>query len=215
MTDISSIYGIVAGNISKINGINSIENIYGAQFDSWITPTDIPAAEASALRSLYDSNGGSGWTDNTNWGTSATADDWFGVTVVGGHVTALEMPNNALSGNIANTALPTTIETLDLGQNTGITDIDIPLLTSADNIDLADCDFGSSVVAGILANVVVAGLSSGSLDIGGSNSSPNPAGVTSLLALEDDSWTLTYSTVIMENTGSFYAIMADGGATIA
>jgi hypothetical protein len=69
-------------------------------------------------------------------------------------------------------------------------------------------------VAARLAEVVANGVSAGTLDIGGSNSSPNPAGVTSLLALEDDSWTLTYSTVIMENTGSFYAITANGDATI-
>ena len=186
----------------------------------WVVPSDIPAAEAQALMDLYFATSGNSWTNGAQgsgadaWGDTATADDWYGVTVVGGHVTALAMPNNALTGNILSSHLPTTVETLDLGQNTGITDIDVSLMTAADNIDLAGCSFGSSVVAGILADVVTAGVSAGTLDIGGSNSSPNPAGVTSLLALEADSWTLTYSTVIMENTGSFYAITADGDATI-
>ena len=174
---------------------------------------DVPQEEYDALMWFHIRTAGMGWTSRTNW-LSATVGSWFGVTVAGGHVTALEMPNNNIIGNITSSFLPITILTLVLKQNTGIADIDVSLLTSADNIDLAGCDFGSAVVAGILANVVTAGVSAGTLDIGGSNSSPNPAGVTSLLALEADSWTLTYSTVVMENTGDFYAIMADGDATI-
>ena len=88
------------------------------------------------------------------------------------------------------------------------------LQTALATIDISNCGLGSASVAARLAEVVANGVSAGTLDIGGSNSSPNPAGVTSLLALEDDSWTLTYSTVIMENTGSFYAITANGDATI-
>ena len=181
-------------------------------------PDDVPQAEAYALIAFYNATGGSGWTTNTNWLQSRTVDDWAGVTVAAGHVTAIELPNNNLVGFAGATLDPlaATLATLDLGQNTGLTSTGITLtaLTALDNIDLADCDFGQTVVSGILEDIVAAGVSAGTLDIGGSNSAPTPSGVTALHALEDDSWTLTYSTVVMENTGSFYAIMANGDATI-
>ena len=31
-----------------------------------------------ALEALYDATGGPGWTDNTNWKTSAPLGKWFG-----------------------------------------------------------------------------------------------------------------------------------------
>jgi hypothetical protein len=69
--------------------------------DGWVTPTDIPASEAAALKVLYDNGGGENWTNNTNWGTSTTVNDWYGVTVAGGHVTALNLSTNNGSGDIS------------------------------------------------------------------------------------------------------------------
>jgi hypothetical protein len=173
----------------------------------------IPASESEALVAFYTATGGDSWTDNTGWSGGA-ADDALGVTVVGGHVTAIELPNNNLDGDAGTTLDPlaAALAVLDLGQNPALDDIDVSALTALADIDFAGCDFGSSVVAGILANVVTAGVSAGTLDIGGSNSSPLPAGVTSLQTLEDDSWTLTYSTVVRENTGSFYVVTKGGEA---
>ena len=192
------------------------------QTSGWKRLAGISGAANDALRAFYDAMGGDSWTDNTGWGTSSAA--YFGVTISSGTVTAISLPGNNLDGDAGTTLDPLagTLAVLDLGQNTALDDIDVSALTALANIDLAGCDFGSSVVAGILADVVTAGVSSGTLDIGGSNSSPTPAGVTALLALEDDSWTLTYSTVIMEttgtaatiNTGTFKCITADGDATI-
>lgn len=53
---------------------------------AWKTPTDIAEAEATVLKDFYEATSGDEWSDNTNWGTTETADDWYGVTVVGGHV---------------------------------------------------------------------------------------------------------------------------------
>ena len=69
--------------------------------DTWVTPTDIPLAEAIALRWLYDNTAGDSWTTNTNWGQTTTANDWFGVTVAGGQVTQLALSNNNLVGTVA------------------------------------------------------------------------------------------------------------------
>ena len=68
---------------------------------SWVTPTDIPPGEADALKLLYDLTDGDNWNTNTNWGLTATANDWFGVTVAGGVVTIISLINNALDGNAA------------------------------------------------------------------------------------------------------------------
>lgn len=208
-------HGVGRWNANRWNGWPWSGSRWSAS--GWIRPTDIPATEADALKLFYDTLAGDGWTNGAQgsgadaWGDSATANDWFGITVTAGHVTGLALPNNALSGDVGAT-VPTTTETLDLGQNTGITDIDVSGLTSADNIDLAGCGFGQAVVSGILEDVVTAGVSAGTLDIGGSNSAAQPAGVAALQTLEADSWTLTYSTVVMENTGDFFVVTADGSA---
>ena len=57
------------------------------------------AADRAALEALYDATGGSGWTDNTNWKTSAPLGEWFGVTTDGdGRVIRLRLPRNGLNG---------------------------------------------------------------------------------------------------------------------
>ena len=53
-----------------------------------------------ALEALYDATGGPGWTDNTNWKTSAPLRDWFGVRLNLGRVTSLDLAGNGLTGPI-------------------------------------------------------------------------------------------------------------------
>ena len=63
--------------------------------------------EFAALKALYDSLAGSGWTIKTNWptpgnwpasATSAQFGTWYGVTVVNGDITQLNLPSNHLTG---------------------------------------------------------------------------------------------------------------------
>jgi len=65
--------------------------------------------EFLALKAIYDSLGGAGWTTKTNWPaagswpSSATYSQfatWFGVTVTNGDVTSITMPTNNLIGKI-------------------------------------------------------------------------------------------------------------------
>ncbi len=57
--------------------------------------------DRAALVALYDATGGAGWTDSTNWRTSAPLGEWFGVTTdTAGRVTALELAGNGLIGFI-------------------------------------------------------------------------------------------------------------------
>ena len=59
------------------------------------------AADRAALEALYDATGGPGWTDSTNWNTSAPTGEWFGVsTDAAGWVTWLVLPGNGLTGPI-------------------------------------------------------------------------------------------------------------------
>ena len=59
------------------------------------------AADRAALEALYDATGGPGWTDSTNWNTSAPIGEWFGVsTDAAGRVTGLNLRGNDLTGSI-------------------------------------------------------------------------------------------------------------------
>ena len=83
----------------------------GVSFTQYCIPKDIPYSEYLALIAFYEATGGTDWTnggstDGTDadaWGYSANADDWYGVTVGGGHVTGLDLNANNLVGDFATT----------------------------------------------------------------------------------------------------------------
>ena len=59
------------------------------------------ATDRAALEALYDATGGPGWTNNTNWKSSAPLDQWYGVfTDTAGRVTQLRLARNGLTGSI-------------------------------------------------------------------------------------------------------------------
>ena len=59
------------------------------------------ATDRAALVALYDATGGAGWTDSTNWKTSAPLDEWYGVTARWpGRVTKVVLHRNGLAGAI-------------------------------------------------------------------------------------------------------------------
>lgn len=62
------------------------------------TVTDVPVTECEALVALYNSTNGAGWTNSANWLITTTVDDWYGVTVSNGHVTAISLGHNNLVG---------------------------------------------------------------------------------------------------------------------
>ena len=64
-------------------------------------PRGTPRPDRAALEALYDATGGPGWTDSTNWKTSAPIGEWFGVsTDAAGRVTGLNLRGNDLTGSI-------------------------------------------------------------------------------------------------------------------
>ena len=78
------------------------------------------AADRTVLEALYDASGGPGWTDSTNWKTSAPLGEWYGVTTgADNRVTRLELPANDLAGSIpAALGDLTLLRVLDLGHRT-------------------------------------------------------------------------------------------------
>ena len=64
------------------------------------TVTDVSQIECEALVALYNSANGASWWNSTNWLTSATIADWYGVDVSSGYVSQLYLQSNQLSGTI-------------------------------------------------------------------------------------------------------------------
>ena len=62
--------------------------------------SDILAVQRQALTSLYEATGGAAWTHNDNWNTDAPLSEWYGVSMEGDYVTAIELPGNNLTGQL-------------------------------------------------------------------------------------------------------------------
>jgi Leucine-rich repeat (LRR) protein len=82
------------------------------------TVTDVPQQECEVLVTIYESTNGSGWTNQDNWLTTTTVDDWYGVSISTGHVTSLELNNNNLIGQLpAGLENLSNLTTFDLANN--------------------------------------------------------------------------------------------------
>jgi hypothetical protein len=57
---------------------------------------------------------------DTNWLTSVDGESWYGVTLVSGHVDALSVSNNALTGNLGTGLKLPFLRALDVSRNTSL-----------------------------------------------------------------------------------------------
>ena len=62
--------------------------------------TSIPESECLALQALYDATAGDQWGDHSNWNVIGDPSAWYGVMVVAGHVTELNLAGNYLAGTL-------------------------------------------------------------------------------------------------------------------
>ena len=142
------------------------------------TPADVPQAEADALIWLYDNTAGDSWTDNTGWKTDPVVDNWFGVTVAGGHVTQVLLNTNNLNGNIA--AFPfddlASLTNLYLNNTTVSGDPDISSNTAMRVYHYQDCGLAQADVDAVLQGIYNRRASftyaTPALNIGGTNAAP-------------------------------------------
>lgn len=61
---------------------------------------DYIVRQKAVLKKLYDSLGGSSWTNKTGWNTDAELKDWYGITMSGNKITAINLKGNNLKGKI-------------------------------------------------------------------------------------------------------------------
>ncbi len=95
-------------------------------------------SDSTMLIALYNANGGGEWTNNSGW-LSGDLDSWFGVTVTGGAVTALNLTLNGLTGDfdISGDGLDS-LTTLNISSNKIETVIGIESKTVLTTVNIAD-----------------------------------------------------------------------------
>ena len=97
-------------------------------------------SDRDALIALYNSTGGSGWTDNANWNSDLDLDTWFGVyTDNDDRVSEINLSENNLSGTLpAELAMLTKLGGLILTDNqlTGTIPIELSQLRELASLDL-------------------------------------------------------------------------------
>ena len=128
--------------------------------------------DRAVLEALYDATGGAGWTDSTNWKTSAPLDDWYGVTTdADGRVSQLDLSWNGLTG-------PTPVELgglvnlqrLELFSNdlTGPIPAELGSLVNLETLDLSGNHLTGSIPAELRSLANLEWLSLGSNELTGS-----------------------------------------------
>ena len=74
-----------------------------AEVKAWQAPMPPPSTQEQrqTLAEFYIATGGDNWTNNTDWLSDASLDDWHGIyTDQRGNVVELRLPNNNLTGNL-------------------------------------------------------------------------------------------------------------------
>ncbi|MCB2197308.1 MAG: leucine-rich repeat domain-containing protein, partial [Bacteroidetes bacterium] len=114
----------------------------------------ISSTEFDALVALYNATDGDNWNNNSGWNTTTNnvSNDWYGVTVSGGHVVELILTDNNLAGTIPpEIGNLTHLTYLDLGRNqlTGSIPAEIYNLTNVVTLYIHTNPLSGEIPAGI------------------------------------------------------------------
>ena len=139
--------------------------------------------DRAALEALYDATGGAGWTDSTNWKTSAPLDDWYGVTTdADGRVSQLDLSWNGLTGPIpVELGGLVNLQRLELFSNdlTGPIPAELGSLVNLETLDFSGNHLTGSIPAELRSLANLGWLSLGSNELTG----PIPAWLGELVRL--------------------------------
>lgn len=103
------------------------------------------SADSLALQAFYQATGGPNWTNRTNW-LSGNVSTWFGVTVTNDKITAINLPDNNLTGSIPDDALILDdLLTINLAGNNlqAIPDLSVLTDITAADVSRNNLDFSS------------------------------------------------------------------------
>ncbi len=107
-------------------------------------------ADSLVLVNLYNTNGGSSWTANTNWLIS-DVDTWFGVSVTDNRVTKVDLNNNGLTGDLPNGVA--TLDSLHVLNVTGNELTAIPDFSGLSSFDTLQVASNKLTFADVIPNV--------------------------------------------------------------
>ncbi len=126
------------------NVINSsgIENTVWLKFQ---VATGVSSGDRLVLEAFYNATGGPNWTVDTNW-LQGEVNTWHGVQVVNNKVTAINLPDNNLAGNVpADLYTLNELQTIDLSGNELNSIPNLSIIPALTTLDVAEnkLDFGS------------------------------------------------------------------------
>lgn len=82
-----------------------------------VEATGVVAGDSLALVEIYNANGGTSWTNTTNW-LAGNVDTWHGITITADRVTGIHLNSNNLTGDLpAQIGDLTALDTLNLDAN--------------------------------------------------------------------------------------------------
>jgi hypothetical protein len=111
--------------------------------------------DSLALVALFNAAGGIDWTNKTQWLTG-DIDGWFGVTLTAQNITAVELPNNNVTGEVPEQVADINgLVVLDLSNNKIKTIPDLSTVSALGTVNVSNnnLDFAS-----LLANVSIPGI---------------------------------------------------------
>jgi hypothetical protein len=113
-------------------------------------------SDSLALVDVYNSNGGTSWTNSTDWLITPVA-SWYGVTTTDGRVTHLKLAANGLTGALpAGLAALDSLHVLDVSGNALTAVPNLGALTAIDSLNVAS---NRLQFADVVPNVAVADAS--------------------------------------------------------
>lgn len=100
-----------------MNGISYSNVTQTMTREDWVSLINEDYQNYQLLQRLYYDAGGKSWTNNTNWMTGTSWNEWYGVTTDDkGHITGIDLSNNNLVGSL-DLELPSTLTSFNINNN--------------------------------------------------------------------------------------------------